>query len=133
MKLGIPVYDPKAVWRYILFFVLILVGCVASKLIVVEKSLPQSELTNFTDTFDTLNEELWEQYAESSDWQMENFKMADVKFNGQLIIETKKDAYSRGTLHSKFHLRGDYDIQIDCEAAIKEISGNMTTICILKP
>lgn len=80
------------------------------------RSLPQEKLSLYSDTFDTLRDDLWErsQYT----WkkaQMENFKLADIYIeNGKLKFETKTGGFSKAGLQSRYYLRGDFDIQMDC-------------------
>ncbi len=107
-------------WVIVIFLVASLVsfqGCVTEKVsFKTEKSLPQSKLAYYNDSFDKLNEDLWEKagylYFEE---QVANFKMADMRIeNGKLRIETQTGHFSKGGLASKYALRGDFDIQVDC-------------------
>jgi hypothetical protein len=82
----------------------------------VENSLPQDELAYYNDTFDNMREDLWDRagllYSEK---QIQNFRQADMRFeNGKLIIRTRKGSFSKGGLGSKYALRGDFDLQLDC-------------------
>jgi hypothetical protein len=82
----------------------------------IENSLPQSELEYYNDSFDKMREDLWDRagylYKEE---QIHNFKLADMRFeNGKLIIRTKTGSFSKGGLGSKYALKGDFDLQLDC-------------------
>ena len=91
-----------------------------------QNSLPQSELEYYSDSFDKMREDLWDRvgylYREE---QVQNFKYAEMRFeNGKLIIRTQTGSFSKGGLTSKYALRGDFDIQLDCRMDIvKGISG----------
>ena len=93
----------------------------------IESNLNQEALNQFSDQFNTLNEDLWEPSANASEWQENNFKLGTIQIeNGQLVIKTKTGAFSKANLSSKFFLRGDYDFQIDCEIDLNERVQNMT-------
>jgi hypothetical protein len=107
-------------WVIIIFFATPLVffqGCATEKVAIkIEKSLPQSKLAYYNDFFDKLNEDLWEKggYLYSEE-QVANFKLANMRIeNGKLRIETQTGHFSKGGLASKYALRGDFDIQVDC-------------------
>jgi len=104
-----------------------LLSCATDKaLLQVENSLPQSELEYYNDSFDKMREDLWDRagylYREE---QVKNFKQADLGFeNGKLIIRTQTGSFSKGGLSSKYALRGDFDIQLNCRMDfVKGISG----------
>jgi hypothetical protein len=92
----------------------------------IKNSLPQSELEYYNDAFDKMREDLWDRagllYREE---QVQNFKQADLRFeNGKLIIRTQTGSFSKGGLSSKYALRGDFDIQLNCRMDfLKGISG----------
>ena len=110
-----------------LAFLAALLSCATDKApLQIENSLPQSELEYYNDTFDKMREDLWDRagylYREE---QVQNFKQADLRFeNGKLIIRTQTGSFSKGGLSSKYALRGDFDIQLDCRMDfLKGISG----------
>jgi hypothetical protein len=103
---------------FILFaFSSTLLSCSADKVpLQIENSLPQSELEYYSDSFDKIREDFWDRagylYKEE---QIHNFKLADMRFeNGKLIIRTKTGSFSKGGFGSKYALRGDFDLQLDC-------------------
>ena len=107
-------------WIISIFWAAFLVffqGCVTTKApLRVEKSLPQEKLAYYNDAFDKLRKDLWDKagYLYSKE-QMTNFKLADMRAkDGRLIIETKTGCFSKAGLASKYALRGDFDIQVDC-------------------
>lgn len=79
-------------------------------------SLPQSKLTYYNDSFDRLREDIWEKGAVTYKSDQEaNFKAADINIkDGQLVIKTKTGSFSNASLTSKYLLRGDFDVQLDC-------------------
>jgi len=104
-----------------------LLSCATDKApLQIENSLPQSELAYYNDSFDKMREDLWDRagYLHKEE-QMQNFKLADTRFeNGKLIIRTKTGSFSKGGLGSKYTLRGDFDIQLDCRIDfLKGVSG----------
>jgi len=110
-----------------LAFLAALLSCATDKApLQIENSLPQSELEYYYDTFDKMREDLWDRagylYREE---QVQNFKQADLRFeNGKLIIRTQTGSFSKGGLSSKYALRGDFDIQLNCQMDfLKGISG----------
>jgi len=103
-------------------------GCVTdTATLKIEKSLPQKKLAYYNDSFDKLRTDLWEKagyiYNET---QKANFKLARVGVSdGKLSIETKTGCFSKGGLASKYTLRGDFDIQVDCQIDFLEGLYNM--------
>ena len=94
-----------------------LLSCVTDKApLQIENSLPQSELEYYNDSFDKIREDFWDRAGYlSQEEQMQNFKLADMRFeNGKLIIRTKTGSFSKGGLAAKYAFRGDFDIQLDC-------------------
>jgi hypothetical protein len=101
----------------LLAFLGALLSCVTDKApLQIENSLPQSELEYYNDSFDKIREDFWDKAGYlSQEEQMQNFKLADMRFeNGKLIIRTKTDSFSKGGLAAKYAFRGDFDIQLDC-------------------
>jgi len=110
-----------------LFILSALLSCATEKApLQIKNSLPQSELEYYNDSFDKMREELWERagYLWRED-QARNFRQADMRFdNGKLIIRTQTGSFSKGGLGSKYALRGDFDIQLNCRMDfVKGISG----------
>jgi len=111
--------------RYIIFTIDILLitflgtmlSCATDKApLPIENSLPQDELAYYNDSFDKMREDLWDRagylYREE---QVQNFKQADMRIdNGKLVLRTKTGSFSKGGLASRYALRGDFDIQLDC-------------------
>lgn len=109
-----------SIWVIVALFVTPLVffqGCAAEKALKVEKSLPQSKLAYYNDSFDKLREDIWEKRAMyiPGSAARANFKVGDVCIeDGKLKVETKTGCFSRGGLATKYTIKGDFDIQLDC-------------------
>ena len=93
-------------------------GCVTdTETLITAKSLPQDKLAYYNDSFDKFRPDLWDMagYIDRKE-QIANFELATMCIeNGKLKIKTKTGCFSKGGLGSKYALRGDFDIQIDCQ------------------
>ncbi|RLC31057.1 hypothetical protein DRH13_03545 [Candidatus Woesebacteria bacterium] len=108
-----------SVWVMVALFAIPLAlfqGCAAEKALKVEKSLPQSNLAYYSDSFDKLRDDIWNKAASlPKKAQLSNFKAADMTIeNGQLKIVTKTGSFSKGAVASRYVIRGDFDVQVDC-------------------
>lgn len=93
-------------------------GCVTETAsLKIEKSLPQSKLTYYNDPFDKFRSDLWEKAGYFYDEARKaNFGIADIDIeDGKLSVRTKTGCFSKGGLASKYGLRGDFDVQVDCQ------------------
>ena len=93
-------------------------GCVTGPVVSkIEGGLTQEILHNYNDSFEDFREDLWERVGFT--WtpaQLAKLKIADTRVkNGELIITTKSGGFSKGGLASKYKLRGDFDVQVDCQ------------------
>jgi len=82
-----------------------------------EKSLPQNKLAYYNDSFDNFRTDLWEKAGGiPNEAQEANFKLAKMRIDdGKLRVETETGCFSKGGLASKYTLKGDFDIQVDCQ------------------
>ena len=103
------------------FFFLTLVGALFSCAtytapLKIPNGLSQDQLAYYSDSFEKMREDLWDRAGYLyRDEQAQNFKQADLRFtDGQLIIRTKTGSFSKGGLSSRFFIRGDFDVQLDC-------------------
>ena len=96
----------------------------------IENSLSQSKLAYYNDSFDKLREDLWEKAGFTySQAQVTDFKAADLTVeNGMLRIDTKTGGFSKGGLVSKYKLRGDFDVQVDCHIDFLEGKHDMDQV-----
>jgi len=93
-------------------------GCVTDTVsLKIEKTLPQSKLVYYNDSFDKFRTDLWEKAGYiPNEAQKANFKLAKMRIDdGKLRVETEAGFFSKGGLGSKYALRGDFDIQMDCQ------------------
>lgn len=83
----------------------------------VQSGLPAEKLAYFSDSFDELRSELWDPTGMVYEAeQLRNYQSADMRIeNGWLVIRTHAGSFSKGGLESTFKLRGNYDLQIDCQ------------------
>jgi len=92
-------------------------GCVTDTAsLKIEKTLPQNKLAYYNDSFDKLRTDLWEKAGLLHNKVQEaNFKLAKMRIqDGRLWVQTETGCFSKGGVGSKFTLRGDFDIQVDC-------------------
>ncbi|MBW1787445.1 MAG: hypothetical protein JRK53_12605 [Deltaproteobacteria bacterium] len=93
-------------------------GCAARHTIPqISNALPPNELAYYSDSFDELRNDLWDRTGLLfRQEQLKNFRSADMRIeHGQLVIRSHVGSFSKGGLGSNFMLRGDYDVQIDCQ------------------
>jgi len=83
----------------------------------IEKGLSPEKLARFTDTFDTLRDDLWEKTGFIYKAALRtDFKQGDLLAEGgRLSLVTKTGAFSRAGVGSKFTLCGDFDVQVDAQ------------------
>ena len=92
-------------------------GCVTDTAsLKIEKSLPQNKLDYYNDSFDKFRTDLWEKAGYLHNKAQEaNFKLGkrEIK-DGKLWFQTETGYFSVGGLGSKYAIRGDFDVQVDC-------------------
>jgi hypothetical protein len=109
-------------------------GCVTDTTsLKIEKSLPQKKLAYYNDSFDKLRKDLWDQAGLAyQKQQLQNYKSPDMRIeNGQLLIQTQVGSFSKGGLVSKYELKGDFDVQIDCHLDFLKDVGDMDQVMAL--
>jgi len=109
-----------ALWIKAIFFVVLAIflqRCATEPVsFKIENSLPESKLAYYNDSFDKLREDLWDKagYMHSEPVRA-NFRQANMVIDdGKLRIDTQTGSFSKGGLSSRYVIRGDFDIQIDC-------------------
>ena len=91
----------------------------------IEKSLPQSRLSYYCDSFNKLRNDIWEE-SELTYYGPQFTHMPDISIeDGRLRIETKTGGFSKGGLRSRYSLRGDFDIQVGCHMDFLEKTPDM--------
>ncbi|MDZ7697820.1 MAG: hypothetical protein U5R49_13160 [Deltaproteobacteria bacterium] len=106
-------------------------GCVTDTAsLKVEKTLPQEKLAYYNDTFDKLRTDLWEKAGYTyNEAQKSNFKLGKMRVqDGKLWVQTETGCFSKGGLGSKYGLKGDFDIQVDCQINFLDGEHNMDQI-----
>jgi len=93
-------------------------GCVTDTTsLKIKKSLPQNKLVYYNDSFDKFRTDLWEKAGYiPTEAQEANFKLAKMEIkDGKLWVQTETGCFSKGGLSSKYALKGDFDIQVNCQ------------------
>ena len=87
----------------------------------IRDGLSSNELAYYSDSFDIMRQDLWDRSGSLyRDEQVKNFIQADQDFeDGLLTIRTETGSFSKGGLSSRFFMRGDFDIQLDCRMEFK--------------
>ncbi len=81
----------------------------------IQKNTPYRESTYYNDTFDKLRDDIWkESRIMPRGPQVRPLMPYITSTDGKLKIETKTGDFCKGGLVSKYALRGDFDIQVDC-------------------
>jgi len=78
------------------------------------------DLSRYHDSFDKFREDLWEKtgFIPGQGIREDNFKLADVAIDGGMArVKTATGCFSLGGLGSKFVIRGDFDVQVDCSVS----------------
>ena len=96
--------------------------------VIIENSLPKSKLAYYSDSFDTLRDDIWENEAITfREEQISHIKLAEMNIEkGKLKIKTKTGGISKNGLSSKYTLKGDFDIQIDCQIDFLESANDIS-------
>ena len=93
-------------------------GCVTDTAsLKMEKSLPQDKLAYYNDSFDKFRTDSWEKAGYiHSEAVKANFKLAKMEIkDGKLWVQTETGCFSVGGLGSRYAIRRDFDIQVDCQ------------------
>ena len=109
-------------------------GCVTDTAsLKIEKTLPQSKLAYYNDSFDKFRTDLWEKGGYIYNKAQEaNFKLAKMRIqDGKLWVQTETGCFSKGGLGSKYGLKGDFDIQVDCQIDFLQGVYNMDQLLTL--
>jgi tetratricopeptide (TPR) repeat protein len=88
-------------------------------------NLPQTQILHFNDTFEKLRDDVWKR---SGVLPLGNqiFQIPEIGIqDGRLLIETKTGDFQRGGLESRWTLKGDFDIQVDCHMDFVDKTGDM--------
>jgi heat shock protein HtpX len=110
--------------KYVMGGLLAIIGCIVMLIPGVRlpklqfaKSLPQDEIEYISDSYGTFQEAFWEKVQVSLPKVIKesDFQPAEITtFGRKLEIMTKPESFSKAEIASKFRLKGDFDIQMDC-------------------
>ena len=78
--------------------------------------LPADKLGLYSDSFDSFRPELWDKAGYIQEPHLASYKQADLWVaDGKVTVKTKPGFFSKGGLALKPGLRGDFDVQVDCQ------------------
>jgi len=79
-----------------------------------QKKLPQTQITHYNDAFEKLRDDIWKRSG-VLDFGKILFQIPEIGIrDGRLLIQTQTGSFQRGGLTSRWTLKGDFDIQVDC-------------------
>jgi len=86
-----------------------------------------SDLTFYNDSFETLNEDIWERAQLTfNEEQLDNFKLGNLEIvDNRLRFSTKTGGFSKAGLSSRYVIKGDFDVQIDCQVEFNRSMSKM--------
>ena len=94
-----------------------------------EKSLAQGGLAYYNDSFDRLREDVWEEAQLPYSGKISHMPLIAVE-NGKLKISTRTGDFCKGGLGSRYTLKGDFDIQVDCQMDFLEWASGMDQVLL---
>lgn len=116
--------------KYVMAGLLTIIGCVVMLTpgvrlpkIQFAKSIPQDQLKDISDSYSTFQEAFWEKVQLSLPTVVKesDFQPGEINtFGRKLEIMTKPESFSKAEIASKFRLKGDFDIQMDCDIDFME-------------
>ena len=96
----------------------------------VQNGLPQSQITRYNDPFEKLRDDLWKNSGVLP-FGKQIFQIPEIGIqDGRLLIKTKTGGFQRGGLESRWTLKGDFDIQVDCHMDFVDKTGDMDQVLL---
>ena len=96
----------------------------------VQKSLPQTQMAHYNDSFEKLRDDIWKSSGVlplgKNIFQIPEIGVQD----GRLLIKTRTGDFQRGGLTSRWTLKGDFDIQVDCRMDFVDEAGDMDQLLL---
>ena len=96
----------------------------------VQKSLPQTQIAHYNDSFEKLRDDIWKRSGVlplgKNVFQIPEIGIQD----GMLLIQTKTGDFQRGGLTSRWTLKGDFDIQVDCHMDFLDETADMDQVLL---
>lgn len=84
-----------------------------------------SQKIPYSDSFEKLRHDMWK-VSGVLPLGKQMFQIPDIRVqDGRLQIQTKTGGFQRGGLESRWTLKGDFDIQVDCHMDFKNKTGDM--------
>ena len=96
----------------------------------VQKSLPQTQMAHYNDSFEKLRDDIWKSSGVlplgKNIFQIPEIGIQD----GRLWIQTRTGDFERGGLTSRWTLKGDFDIQVDCHMDFLDETADMDQLLL---
>ena len=95
-----------------------------------QRNLPQTQISHYNDAFDKLRNDIWKR-AGVLPGGKKIFQIPEIEIqNGRLLIQTKIDNFQRGGLISRWALKSDFDIKVDCHMDFLEETADMDQVLL---
>ena len=106
---------------------LMIIWLAAAGVLTPVKTSADDDFTRYNDTFESLREDNWDRAQLTfNDEQLDNFKLGDLDIvDNRLRISTKTGGFSKAGLSSRYSIRGDFDVQIDCQVKFNRSMSGM--------
>ena len=96
----------------------------------VQKSLPQSQIAHYNDAFEKLRDDIWKKSGVLP-FGKNVFQIPEIGIqDGRLLIKTGTGDFQRGGLTSRWTLKGDFDIQVDCHMDFLDETADMDQLLL---
>jgi len=96
----------------------------------VQKSLPQTQIAHYNDSFEKLRDDIWKRSGVLPGGK-NVFQIPEIGVqDGRLLIKTRTGDFQRGGLTSRWTLKGDFDIQVDCHMDFLDETADMDQLLL---
>lgn len=96
----------------------------------VQKSLPQTQISHYNDAFQKLRDDIWKRSGVLP-FGKNVFQIPEMGIqDGRLLIQTQTGNFQRGGLTSRWTLKGDFDIQVDCHMDFLDETAGMDQLLL---
>ena len=96
----------------------------------VQKSSPQTQIAHYNDSFEKLRDDKWK-ISGVLPFGKQIFQIPEIGIQDvRLLIQTKTGDFQRGGLTSRWTLKGDFDIQVDCHMDFLDKTADMDQVLL---